>query len=260
MRHHVDGVYLGVRRDARRFGDSTAARDIRLDEADLAVVDELLEPEPRRLVLSADDAHRSRFLKPLVAKIVVRPKRFLHGIGIVLLDGLHKLDAGGDVDRHLVGRNVTDVKDEVDVIADRLARGLDELDLRVDVLLEAAPAKLDRRVALLFPLHRLFLRLCLGVGHENGRVAAHLVAVLPAEKLPDRLVECLAENIPDGDVDTAHRLDRGTVVAVEVAVQVHVVPNLLVVERIAPDHDVREPLARAVRDRRLDDGLNHPRR
>ena len=137
---------------------------------------------------------------------------------------------------------------------------LDELDLRIDVLLEAAPSELDGSVAFLLPLERLFLRLRLGVGHENGRVATHLVAVLAAQQLPDRLVERLAENVPDGDVDAAHRLDRRAVVAVEVAVQVHVVPDLLVVERVAAYHHVLEPLARAVRNGRVDDGLYDPRR
>ena len=64
---------------------------------------------------------------------------------------------------------------------------------------------------------------------ETGRIGVDLAAKAAAEQLMDRLVECLAHEIPQRDIDAADRADIG-------ALQLQAFPDHGVVKRAAADH------------------------
>jgi len=87
---------------------------------------------------------------------------------------------------------------------------------------------------------------------ELGGVAGNRLLGAPAEQLEHRLVERLAHQIPDRDIDTGDRRHADATPAPGQRGAIHALPQVFVVERILA-HDQRRQML-------VDDGLGDPRR
>src|SRR5262249_49873555 len=76
----------------------------------------------------------------------------------------------------------------------------------------------------------------------------------------DGLPGRLAEDVPQGDLDAAHRLDGGALPAEEDRALVHAVDEAVDLEGVLAHDALGQPAADLVRQGRLDDRLRHPRR
>ena len=126
------------------------------------------------------------------------------------------------------------------------------------VLAHRVPAELDGREPLVGeppgPLAGLGGRRA----EERAGVGPQRLGEAAAEQLPDRHAERLALDVPEGQVDAAHRVDADPAPAAVDVGPVHLVPEILGLERVFADHDVRQPGRRRVRERPLDAALRRP--
>src|SRR5439155_9197518 len=95
-----------------------------------------------------------------------------------------------------------------------------------------SPAELDGAVALIRQGAGRALGLGGRVAEEVGGVGAELLAEAAAQELVDRPAGRLADDVPQGDLDAAHRLDDRTLPAEEDRALVHPVDQAVDLKRI----------------------------
>ncbi len=127
-------------------------------------------------------------------------------------------------------------------------------------LTHRTPAELDGPKALLHQPGADALGLGRRVAEQDGGVGAERLAETAAEELVDRPFRRLADDVPQGDLDAAHRLDDRPLPAEEDRALVHAVDEAVDLERVLADDALGQAAAYLVRQRRLDDRLGDERR
>ena len=145
MRDGLDAVLARELGDPEHLGDAAAARDVGLDEVDVAALDQLAEAPERRVLLAGRDADVDRVGELGVGLVLVGQERLLEPEDAELLERARDADrrlrvvavaeAGVDQDRHAVAGAGLD-------------RGGGEREVVVGVGAERAPAELDGGEAL----------------------------------------------------------------------------------------------------------------
>ena len=182
-----------------------------------------------------------------VALVVVGQERLLEPEQVVLLERPGALDGGlGVVDE-------AGVDHQVEVGPEPGAGLADEGDVGLGVLAHRVPAELDGGEPLVGeppgPLA--------GLGRASRRRGSWRRGAAtgvnpPPSSFQTGRPERLALDVPEGQVDAAHRVDGDPPPAAVDVGPVHLVPEVLGPERVLADQDVRQPGRRRVRERPLD--------
>ena len=118
--HDLDPALPGELRDLPRDGEASAAGEVRLQEADVAVLDEAAERADGRVRLAGGDAGRDRVGEAPVALVVVRRERLLEPVETGVLDVPKELR------RLLHGVGLTAIDHQLPIGAELVAGGADE--------------------------------------------------------------------------------------------------------------------------------------
>ncbi len=132
-------------------------------------------------------------------------------------------------------------------------------DVGFAILAHRVPAELDGREPLVGEPPRPLAGLGRGRAEERAGIGPQRLAEAPPEQLPDRQAERLPLDVPEGQVDAAHRVHADPAPAAIDIGPVHLVPEILGLERVFADHHVRQPRRRRVRERALDAPLDRHR-
>ena len=114
MRHGLDAALARELRDSQQLGDAAAARDVGLDEVDVAALDQLAEAPERRVLLAGGDADVDRVGELGVGLVLVGLERLLEP------EDAELLELARDADRRL--RVVAVAEAGVDQDRDRARR------------------------------------------------------------------------------------------------------------------------------------------
>ena len=172
-------------------------------------------------MLAGHDPGRGNLLaQPAEALEVVRRQRLFDPVDVVRLEGL------GQLQRVPLRQGHPAVHHHVAVPAYRLAGALDQFDVLA-----------DSRPAVGGPVGKCQFQPLVAELHVLLDVVARAVAGDPrmdpaAQKPPNRRVQHLAGDVPQGDIDAGDRVDRNTLAAVRHRRAPHDVPQPLNVERI----------------------------
>ena len=123
-------------------------------------------------------------------------------------------------------------------------------DVALLALAHRPPAELDGPEALADQFAADALRLGRRVAEQDGGVGAELLAEAAAQQLVDRPFRRLADDVPQGDLDAAHRLDDRSLPAEEDRAFVHAVDEAIDLEGILADDALGQAAANLVRQRR----------
>ena len=104
------------------------------------------------------------------------------------------------------------------------------------------------------------LRLIRAVAEQDRCISAKLLAKAAAEQLVNGPAGCLAEDVPQGNVDGAHGLDGSPLPAVEDGAFVHAMDEPIDLERVLAHHALGQAAADLMRQRRVNDCLGDHRR
>src|ERR1039457_889657 len=218
MRDESDAVLLGHPRDAAFFADAADPGNVRLHD----VEGSLLKPGNERLSAGQDlapgDRHRRTVPQQYVIVQVVRWKRLLEPRDVEI--GEH---AGG-ARRPLVvlrpkGVACARVDHQQTLRSNGVARGANDCLVHGEAMLtkrrlaqrrppKRSPTNLERAKALTTNRGEL-LRKGLRFAHQQRGVGLHSLAVAPAQEPADRLAGYLAEDVPQGDVDSTDGVRDG---------------------------------------------------
>src|SRR5262249_37077046 len=91
-------------------------------------------------------------------------------------------------------------------------------------------------------------------------IGAKGFAKTAAQELIHGAFDRLAEDVPKGNLDAAHRLDGSTLAAEEDRTLVHTVNETVDLDGVLPQDTLSQPAADLVRQGRFDDRLGHQRR
>ena len=119
------------------------------------------------------------------------------------------------------------------------------------------PAELYRPITLLGQTPADPLGFLWRVAEENRSVGPKLLAETATEELINRPLRRLADDIPQGDLEPAHRLNDRPLPAIEDRAFVHAMDQAVDLERILPQNALGQTAANLVRQGRLDDRLGH---
>ena len=190
-------VQIGQRGDPATAADPTHEQHVGLDHVDLTADDEVTGLVLLANQLAGRQPHRGSPPQRRVAVGVLRAQRLLEPVDPELLELARALRGGRDIPARLaVARHapaLVGVDHDLEAIADRLAHGPHDLDVRppvavVEADLHRSDAGLDERDAPLGALLRGDELPARGVGQQ---------ALAPtAEQLPERLPEGLARRDP----------------------------------------------------------------
>ena len=220
--------------DLPPFRVAAADGGVRLDDIRGTMPDQVPEAPSQVLVLAGRhrDIERPAHLRP--ALVVGRGHGLLEPHHVESLD--HSTEANGLVRSPRVVR----IHHEIDVVTDGLPHRPDAL----DVFLEAHPPHLH--------LHRvvphrdvaphLLLELLIGLARRvvpAPDVRGHAVAVT-AQQTVDGLPQGLADDVPERDIDVAHRPNCLACRSRVIPAGVHLPPKALDPKRVLPDHHVAE--------------------
>src|SRR5205807_2146354 len=115
-------------------------------------------------------------------------------------------------------------------------RGADVGQVAFFTLPHRPPAEFDGAIALLHQIATDALRLRRRVAEQDRRIGAKLLTKAAAEKLKDRPLRRLAENVPKRNLDGAHRLDGRALPAVEDRAFIHAMNEPVDLKRVLPNH------------------------
>ena len=117
------------------------------------------------------------------------------------------------------------------------------------------PTELGGPVPLLGQVTADALSLARRVAKENRSIGPELLAEAAAQQLINRPFRGLADDVPQRDLNAAHRLDDRPLPAEKDRSLVHAMDQPIDLERVLADHALGQPATNLVRQRRLDNRL-----
>src|SRR5438445_6163626 len=120
-------------------------------------------------------------------------------------------------------------------------------DIAFLALAHRPPAELDGPVPLLGQVTADALSLARRVAKENRSIGPELLAEAAAQQLINRPFRGLADDVPQRDLNAAHRLDDRPLSAEEDRSLVHHMDEPIDLERVLADHALGQPAANLVR-------------
>ena len=197
----------------------------------MTTLDQLAETPERRVLLACSDPDVDGIGELRVRLVLIGLKRLFDPEDAKLLEGT------GDLDRRLRVAAVSETR--VDQHGHLVAASFNgsgcERNVMVGVLTLDTPAELDRGKAKFAHLRDGLAHFGRRVRHQPRCVRAHLVALLAAKQLVDRLTEGLPLDVPERDIDAADGVQRDAATADVDQPAVHLLPEPLDVHRIFSD-------------------------
>ena len=218
-----------MRADAQQLGQTSHPHDVRLQDVDGTALDQAAEPVAGVLVLAARPGDGGAGALDLdVPFHVVGVQHLFPPVDVELPAALGQTDRVRHAERHVA------IDHQREVRTHPLAVGGEERPI------VAKPA-----LAVVRPVrqgnlptektHRLRRIRCRSRAVEVDRLARR-----PADQLADRLLACLADRVPQREVDDADRRDRQALAPVEHRGAVHLVPHPVGVAHVLPDDEASE--------------------
>ena len=233
MRRDRNVVGIGQCSDAAAAGEAARARDVGLHDVEQPLFQKWPESRRRELTLTCRQPHAlERTAYAPVTGQIVRHHR--------LLQPEYTERFGMLADRNRGGRVITAVGIEhhVDIRTHRFAHRIHARDVG---FLSTAYLHFDRGVAARRQPCR-FLRHHRGrVEQDRRRIRGEFAAAVARQQLRDGQTQFFAHEVPQRNVDSADRFEQVTArMPARAHGAVHVVPDALDVECIAPDHYRRQ--------------------
>ena len=199
------------------------------------------------------DAQMRRLRQLAIPIVVVRSERLFQPEDVVVRERARALN------RRLGVPHQSGVDQQVDIIPEPFARLADERDVGLLVLPHGFPPELDGGETSIAEALRPLARLVRRRPKQSAGVGTDLLVEPPPKQLPHRLPERLSLDIPQRDVDSAHRMQTDAAASAVDVLAVHLVPEVLRFEGVFADDQVAQPRRHVVRERPFDRALDRQR-
>ena len=204
--------------------------------------------------LAGGDAHRTLSAEAGVALEVIGVQRFFEPGQVERLELPGPADGGRGVPAQ------ARIDHELDPLSQSLACGPDVGDVARLALPHRTPAELDRAETLIGQGPADTLGVAGRVAEQDRRIGTEFLAKPTAEQLINGPADRLADDVPQGDLDAAHRLSGRPLPAEKDGPFVHAMDEAVDLEGILAQDALGQPTANLVGQGCVNDGLGDGRR